>query len=76
MADAETLIVDCTTGEHTRRALSPAEIAQRDTDQAESQRIQEEDEQLAQRRQDILTKIAEAAGITVEELMLALPHRG
>lgn len=76
MAADETLIVDCTTGERTQRVFSPAEAAQRTTDQAESQRLHDEDQASAQRREQSLEKIADAAGITIDELKNVLPHQG
>ena len=70
------LVVDCSTGEQTIVPLTPEEIAQREADaaafaEAEAERIAAEEAKAAQKLA-VLTALAEAAGLDVEDVTAAL----
>jgi len=68
----ETVIVDCKTGTQVRRALSEDEKLQRQADHAETERVANDQDTENRVREAVLTKLAGAAGVTVDEVKRAL----
>lgn len=68
----EIVIVNCSTGEVIQRGMTAEEVMQRQADDETHQKLQQvnEDEQAA--RHDTLSKVAEVAGVSADELKSAL----
>lgn len=67
MADTK-IVVDCSTGASRVERLTEKEKRQRDEDVAEHVKREKEIAAAVERKQAVLAKVAEAAGVSVEEL--------
>ena len=66
------LVVDCATGKTTVEPLSAKELKQVEKDAAEAEKREKAENERRAKHDEVLDKLAAAAGVTVEDLRVAL----